>query len=184
MKHARCALAIMVCAVLVGCNPIDVPASPPPTTTPIIVYHTADTQSLMNAIADSEFALNFRAELHPEQQSYEMLLSQVSDATIPFFITHHNPTDAPETLSTLPLVQDGLAIIKHPDNPVTTLSRDDLQQIYRGFITDWHELGGNEATIALYTRPESSALRLEFDRLVMGQQRITPNAQKICALDR
>ena len=43
------------------------------------------------------------------------------------------------------LAYDGIAIIVHPDNPVSDLSVEQLAQLYTGEITNWKDVGGNDA---------------------------------------
>lgn len=51
-----------------------------------------------------------------------------------------------------PVAWDALVVITHKDNPVDTISSDQLRKLYKGEITNWKELGGNDAPIELYAR--------------------------------
>lgn len=51
-----------------------------------------------------------------------------------------------------PVAWDALAIISHPDNPVTNLSLSQVKKIYSGKITNWKDVGGSDNKINLYTR--------------------------------
>lgn len=51
-----------------------------------------------------------------------------------------------------PVAWDALVIITHKNNPVETLSVDQIKGIYTGKITNWKEVGGPDAPIKLYTR--------------------------------
>jgi phosphate transport system substrate-binding protein len=46
---------------------------------------------------------------------------------------------------------DAVGIFVHPTNPVTTLTKEQLKAVYTGRITNWKELGGVDAPIALIT---------------------------------
>jgi len=61
---------------------------------------------------------------------------------------------------------DGLAVLVHPDNPVTNLTLDQLHGIYAGEITNWSEVGGNDQPIATVGREAGSGSRGAFDDLV------------------
>jgi len=37
---------------------------------------------------------------------------------------------------------DGIAVIVHPSNPISELTRDQLSDIFTGKIVNWQELGG------------------------------------------
>lgn len=51
---------------------------------------------------------------------------------------------------------DALAIIVNPANPVKRLSRIQLEQIFRGKITNWKQVGGPDMRIVVYSRETSS----------------------------
>ena len=51
-----------------------------------------------------------------------------------------------------PVAWDALVIITHKNNPVDTLSLDQVKDIYKGKITNWKEVGGPDIKIKLYTR--------------------------------
>ena len=50
------------------------------------------------------------------------------------------------------LAIDGIAIIVHPNNTVTDLTLEQIAKIYTGEITNWSEVGGNDAEIVLIKR--------------------------------
>jgi len=52
----------------------------------------------------------------------------------------------------IPIAWDALVVIVNKDNPVENLSRHQLQQLYLGKISNWKQLGGNDAPIELYIR--------------------------------
>lgn len=62
---------------------------------------------------------------------------------------------------------DGIAVIVHPDNPVTALSTEDLGKIYRGEITNWKDLGGDDAEIVLLSRDSSSGTYEYFKETIV-----------------
>lgn len=51
-----------------------------------------------------------------------------------------------------PVAWDALVVITHKDNPVSNLSVEELRGIFKGRITNWKEVGGNNAPIELYVR--------------------------------
>jgi phosphate transport system substrate-binding protein len=51
-----------------------------------------------------------------------------------------------------PVAWDALVVITHKDNPVDNISSDQLRKLYKGQITNWKELGGQDAPIELYVR--------------------------------
>lgn len=63
------------------------------------------------------------------------------------------------------LAYDGIAIIVHPENPVADLSIETIARIYTGEITNWSEVGGNDAEIVLIGREAGSGTRDGFESI-------------------
>ncbi len=57
---------------------------------------------------------------------------------------------------------DALAVILHPDNPVSALTIDQLADMYTGRITNWQDVGGNDAPIVLLSRETNSGTHVYF----------------------
>ncbi len=60
---------------------------------------------------------------------------------------------------------DGIAIIVHPENPVTDLSLEQIADIYTGEITNWNQVGGQDAEIVLIGREAGSGTRDGFESI-------------------
>lgn len=54
------------------------------------------------------------------------------------------------------IAYDALAVIVNPSNPVSRLTRQQLEDIFRGKITNWKQLGGPDMKIIVYSRETSS----------------------------
>ena len=63
------------------------------------------------------------------------------------------------------LAYDGIAIIVHTDNPVSDLTLEQIADIYTGRITNWKDLGGNDAEIVLIGREAGSGTRDGFETI-------------------
>ena len=63
------------------------------------------------------------------------------------------------------LAYDGIAVIVHPENPVTDLSLETIAKIYTGEITNWSEVGGSDAEIVLIGREAGSGTRDGFESI-------------------
>ena len=62
---------------------------------------------------------------------------------------------------------DALAIIVNPENPVRQLTREQLENIFRGKITNWKEVGGKDMKIVVYSRETSSGTYEFFKESVL-----------------
>lgn len=68
-----------------------------------------------------------------------------------------------KTLKETVIAYDALAVIVHPSNKVTNLTREQLEGIFTGKITNWKEVGGADMKIVPYAR-ETSSGTYEFFR--------------------
>ncbi|RBM32597.1 phosphate ABC transporter substrate-binding protein PstS family protein [Vibrio tarriae] len=85
-------------------------------------------------------------------------------------------SETQNTLHTYTLAFDGLAIVVNQANPVTNLTREQLYGIYKGQITNWKQVGGNDQKIAVVTREASSGTRYSFESL-MGLTKIVKDRE-------
>ena len=67
-----------------------------------------------------------------------------------------------------PVGKDGLVFIVNKDNPVESLSAQQLYDIYTGKITNWKDVGGSDEKIAVFRRPEQSGSQTLMRKLLMG----------------
>ncbi len=72
----------------------------------------------------------------------EMQLSQAADADI--------------ELEQIPIAREGFIFIVNKDNPVDSLTQQQLRDIYSGKITNWSEVGGPDLPIIAYQRNNTS----------------------------
>jgi phosphate transport system substrate-binding protein len=57
---------------------------------------------------------------------------------------------------------DALAIIVHPENKISHLTIEQLSDIYSGKITNWKDVGGNDAPILAISRDSNSGTHVYF----------------------
>jgi len=63
------------------------------------------------------------------------------------------------------LAYDGIAVIVHPDNPVADLDVETIAKLYTGEITNWKDVGGNDAEVVLIGREAGSGTRDGFESI-------------------
>ena len=61
---------------------------------------------------------------------------------------------------------DGIAVVVDPANTVEDLTKDQLAGIYKGEITNWNEVGGEDAPIVVVGRESGSGTRSAFEELL------------------
>ncbi len=63
------------------------------------------------------------------------------------------------------LAYDGIAIIVHPDNPVSDLDVETIAKLYTGGIANWKDVGGSDAAVVLIGREAGSGTRDGFESI-------------------
>lgn len=61
---------------------------------------------------------------------------------------------------------DGIAVIVHPDNSISDLSKAQIISIYKGEITNWKDVGGEDKEIVVVSREEGSGTRGAFEEIL------------------
>ena len=64
------------------------------------------------------------------------------------------------------IATDGIAVITNKANKVTDLTLDQVKDIYTGKITNWKEVGGEDAPIVVVSREDGSGTRDGFQEKV------------------
>ncbi len=72
-----------------------------------------------------------------------------------------------KTVKEVVIAYDALAIIVHPSNKVTDLTREQLEGIFTGRITNWKDVGGEDLKIVPYSRETSSGTYEFFKESVL-----------------
>lgn len=63
------------------------------------------------------------------------------------------------------LALDGIGMVVNTENPVKDLTLDQIASIYKGEITNWKDVGGNDAEIVLIGREAGSGTRDGFESI-------------------
>jgi len=83
------------------------------------------------------------------------------------------------TFHEIVVAHDGLAVIVNKNNPLTNLTKKQVEQIFTGEITDWSAVGGTGGKISIYTRNTSSGTYSDWKELAMSKRDYAPSAQKM-----
>ena len=74
---------------------------------------------------------------------------------------------AGEEVDEVIVAYDALAVVVHPSNPVKQLTRQQLEDIFRGKINNWKQVGGDDRKIVVYSRETSSGTYEFFKESVL-----------------
>lgn len=88
----------------------------------------------------------------------------------------HREDPAEAQFTPVPIAQDAIAVVVHPSNPLSGLSRAQLRALFSGQAANWRDVGGADAPVRVITREEGSGTLDAFLAEVMGATRITPLA--------
>ncbi|MBC8099724.1 MAG: substrate-binding domain-containing protein [Armatimonadetes bacterium] len=176
-------LVIVAFTTLMGCSPSpSLPATMPQASThPLRLYSTSAVLPLVTDLTATYGDLNVTFETRTAnfRAALNSLLLEGNDS--PYLITTHLPP--PESVAVrlwaAPLAQDGIAVIVNPANPLRNLTLDQLRAVYQGRHPAWRALGGGDDPLVVFSQEDGSDTRAEFERLVMGQRRVTLGARLV-----
>ncbi|MBS7009915.1 PstS family phosphate ABC transporter substrate-binding protein [Anaerostipes sp.] len=78
-----------------------------------------------------------------------------------------------------PIGKDGFIFFVNKDNPVSSLTTEQIKKIYSGDITNWKEVGGKNEKIAAYQRNENSGSQTAFLRFMEGEKIMKPPTDQV-----
>ena len=123
-------------------------------------------------LGESEEEVSERVEFSRTTQSYRNLMEGKADLVLA-------AEPAPEVLEELeagekwlltPFATDALVFVVNRDNPVDSLTVEEIQKIYTGEITNWRQVGGADLEIAAFQRNPEAGSQTMFEKLVMDGQ--------------
>ena len=88
-------------------------------------------------------------------------------------------TSKGRTMKPVIVAYDGIAVIVNSANPVKSLTKKQVEQIFTGDVTDWSAVGGSGGKISIYTRNTSSGTYSEFKELAMKKRDYAGGSQKM-----
>ncbi len=67
----------------------------------------------------------------------------------------------------IPVALDGIALVVHPENPLSELTMDQLRQIFNGTLRNWRQVGGPDQEIQVLSRESNSGTYMFFAEHVL-----------------
>jgi phosphate transport system substrate-binding protein len=174
MRRAKHTIIILGLALASCRGPMAVPTATPQTYTVHILATTA-TYPLLQDLAAGYNRPGTLLAVNSAVVDWATIYNRLLAGEVPFALTTYIPANA--NLWAAPIAQDGIAIIAHIANPVPALSVEDLRLIFKGQITAWAAIGGDEQPVTVVSRESGADTRLAFEALVMNRQPVTLNAR-------
>ena len=141
---------------------------------PLMAQMMADTTGIDLEVAQSGISVSTTAYawenfgLYPDED-YTAKMLVVYEA--PDYVKEELQ-EAGAQLEQKPIGRDALVFIVNENNPVKSLTRQQLKDIYAGKITNWKEVGGADAAITVINRASGSGTRATFEAAVLGDTKV------------
>ena len=74
---------------------------------------------------------------------------------------------------------DGMAVIVNEKNPLSALTKKQVEQVFTGDVSDWSAIGGTAGAFSIYTRNTSSGTYSDWKDLAMKKRDYAPSSQKM-----
>lgn len=75
--------------------------------------------------------------------------------------------------------KERLVPIVHPGNPVASLSREQLRDLFSGKVSNWKQVGGPDAPVTVVMPAPSSGTRGVIERAVLGGDAVAAAAKEV-----
>ncbi|MDR1780913.1 MAG: substrate-binding domain-containing protein [Tannerella sp.] len=125
------------------------------------------------ALTDDEYAIfTERVKTSQTHGAFVNLIDGAAD----IILTHRtlSPDEAEYarskgvSLIEAPVASDAFVFVVNVNNPLKSLTVSQVQRIYTGEITNWAQVGGQDAEMKVYTRPRNSGSEEVMREVVMG----------------
>ena len=147
---------------------------------PLMAQMMADTTGIDLEVAQSAISVSTTAYawesfgLYPDED-YTAKMLVVYEA--PDYVKDELK-EADAQLEQKPIGRDALVFIVNEENPVKSLTRQQLKDIYAGKITNWKDVGGKDQAIVAFQRGEDSGSQTLFKKLlIQGGELMTPPSE-------
>ena len=152
---------------------------PPPPPTPV-------APTLLNVgLSDNAAALAepwaMAYEAQTEQASVNFvegnnvaLFDDLEDEQLDAILVHHIAEGDTERWFN-PVALDGLVIVVHPQNPITSLTQAQVQSLFSGETGSWAAVGGPDLAVAPFAQERGDGARTIFSRRIMGARPVSIN---------
>ncbi len=192
LKRLSCAaLALVLALPLAACGGQQAASTPTPGADGGVVVFTREnmprldgstaTAPLAQAAAavllgESEEDVADLIDFSRTTESYRQLMQGNADLLIaaePNAAVFDEMEEAGFEVQMEPLATDALVFMVNEDNPVDSLTTEQLRGIYSGEITNWSEVGGADLDIVPFQRNAESGSQVLMEKLVMDGTEMT-----------
>jgi len=181
VSFAVIGVLLLVATLIAGCgqkakeNPAETKENKTAVSGKITVAGSTSVQPFSDVLAEEFTKKNPQAEINVQGGgSSEGITAAISGAAdIGSSSRELKAEETSQGLKEYKIALDGVAIVLHPSNKINELKMEDIKNIYLGNLTNWKDLGGENAPITVVCREEGSGTRGAFEDIVMNKEKIS-----------
>jgi len=168
---------LLVAALIAACGSTSTPGAPisDPTAdnTTVTLSGSTTVQPLAEKLAEAYMTENTGVRIDVQGGGSSVGVKAAAEGTSDIGMASREIKESELTefpnLKIFVIARDGIAIVAHPDVPVSDLTVEQVRDIFSGKITNWKELGGEDQNLIVVSREEGSGTRSAFEEMVMGE---------------
>lgn len=174
-RRSVIATVALLCSSLFFLLSCDSTVTPPP---PVYFRAAGSTtlQSLFIKLSETYSRAHPQVSFDVTGGGSALGLELVESGQIEMGLVSWPPQPLDSRLRLVPLGQDAIAIITHPENPLPNLPVATLRDIFNGKVLNWQVIGGSDLAVQVVSREDGSGTRSAFEAVVMDNQPVTPTA--------
>ncbi len=156
--------ALGVAATLIGCGGTESASS----TQSVSVSGSTSVTEVMELLAETWQQHNPAVVVEVQGTGSSAGIKAANDGTSEIGMSSRplKSQEENENISQAILAHDGIAVVVNNQNPVKNLSKENISDIFKGKITNWKALGGNNQAIVVVTRDPASGTRGAFEDIM------------------
>jgi len=74
------------------------------------------------------------------------------------------------------VAMDGIAVVVHPSNKISAITKEQIKDIYTGKISDWSALGGEKQKIVVVSRDSAGGTFESFGEMALDKEKVRSDA--------
>lgn len=157
--------AVLAGGALAGCSSSDTTTTPAGTKT-VSTDGSTSMEKVIGYLSESYMEENKDVKVTYNPTGSGSGIRAVSEGRCDIGLSSRDlKDDEKQTLEGTVVAIDGIAIIVNPANKITNLTVDEIGKIYTGEITNWKDVGGDDAPIVLIGREAASGTRDGFESI-------------------
>ena len=138
-------------------------------------------QNVVGMLAEAFEAKNPGSKIDVQAGGSGASFAPVRSGTAQLGLVSRKLKEKEQDIKAIEIAKDGIAIVVNNNNPVKSLSKEQIAKIYAGEITNWKEIGGSDLKITVIGREAGSGTTGAFEEIIMEKfkKEIAPSVLRI-----